>query len=107
MVKNEDSIKNEATKPLSELEKIHKSITDTLSALCGERGDIRATIITDMSKKLYEELFSWRDNAPVRKLSAPSRYHLIELFEELKFSRPGADQKYLNKLIKGISHGKM
>ena len=32
-------------------------------------------------------------------LLAPAKYHLIEIFEELKRGRPAASQKYLQKCI--------
>ena len=52
-----------------------------------------------ISNKLYNDLFSYRDNQPERPLQRPVNYNLVDIFKELKFGRPAEDQKFLDKCI--------
>ena len=53
--------------------------------------------------ELYEELFGWRDAQPERALQRPVEYNLVEIFNELKFGRKAADQKFLQKCIEELN----
>ena len=51
--------------------------------------------------KCVDELTSEKENP----LKRPSAHSLIDIFKELKFGRPAADQKYLAKCIVELEQG--
>jgi len=50
------------------------------------------------------QVTGFNEKSILRKLNAPSRYSLQDLFAELKFGRRAEDQKYLDRLINELNN---
>lgn len=92
-------------------------IYDEMSKGDSEVNDVRLGVMApyfrDHSSKFLKQVEEWFSKnigpfpvvpLPDNPLSRPANYDLETLFRELKFGRPAASQKYLDKCIEGLGN---